>query len=125
MRNLKRWAVKRFDPYMRFGDPGASDSFLYFLWLQAETRCEFAEKTVAKLEKTIDEIEGKDLHTPDSLTDLFLPGNGLVLTIHSVVTCRESIRFGILWSHLVFRILSDVLCSKLISPEYICFVTAS
>lgn len=28
--------------------------------LQAETRAEFAERSVAKLEKTIDDLEGKD-----------------------------------------------------------------
>lgn len=38
-------------------------NFCYFspscLYTQAETRAEFAERSVAKLEKTIDDLEGK------------------------------------------------------------------
>lgn len=30
----------------------------FFFFTQAETRAEFAERTVAKLEKTIDDLEG-------------------------------------------------------------------
>lgn len=30
-------------------------------WPQAETRAEFAERTVAKLEKTIDDLEGMNM----------------------------------------------------------------
>lgn len=33
----------------------------FFLPSQAETRAEFAERSVAKLEKTIDDLEGKNL----------------------------------------------------------------
>lgn len=40
---------------------------LYFTFsLQAETRAEFAEKTVSKLEKTIDDLEGKKHIPPPS-----------------------------------------------------------
>jgi hypothetical protein len=35
-----------------------------FLLPQAETRAEFAERTVAKLEKTIDDLEGRELSPP-------------------------------------------------------------
>lgn len=32
-----------------------------YLYSQAETRAEFAERSVAKLEKTIDDLEGKGI----------------------------------------------------------------
>lgn len=41
--------------------------FLYLLPSQAETRAEFAERSVAKLEKTIDDLEGKEVFPPGGL----------------------------------------------------------
>lgn len=41
---------------------------------QAETRAEFAERSVAKLEKTIDDLEGMSTHT--SLVFMVLLGTG-------------------------------------------------
>ena len=38
---------------------------------QAETRAEFAERTVAKLEKSIDDLEGTDSHTNTGTFSLF------------------------------------------------------
>lgn len=37
---------------------------VFFFLLKAETRAEFAERTVAKLEKTIDDLEGTPRSNP-------------------------------------------------------------
>ena len=46
---------------------------------QAETRAEFAERTVAKLEKSIDDLEGTSFSTYLSLVMLFDTGQVIIL----------------------------------------------
>lgn len=47
------------------------------LWFQAETRAEFAERSVAKLEKTIDDLEGNADH-PDQWSLWYRSKNSVI-----------------------------------------------
>lgn len=44
---------------------------MFIVFSKAETRAEFAERTVAKLEKTIDDLEGKRHFNPTKRFQIF------------------------------------------------------
>lgn len=58
------------------------DTLLWFV-SQAETRAEFAERSVAKLEKTIDDLEGIQ-HSPVVFASTFTDTNNMSTHCHTV-----------------------------------------